>query len=240
MCYSTSTSVRKQLEEFLGPEYALGGYEAFWAASGFDFPTLPVLTCDKPFVVQMLQWGLIPTWAKNRESALQIRAKTLNARSETIFETASFRDAVSGQRCLVLVDGFFEWQHHGKTTQPYYVHLPGATPFAMGGIHSMWTDRETGEMTDSFSIITTVANKLMSDIHNLKKRMPLILDKDQWSAWLDPALTREQITAMMTPYPDGILEAYPVSKLISSRLKNFNVPEVQKRIDLVKPGLLDF
>ena len=240
MCYASATAVKVKLAEYLGEAYTLGEYEHYWAASGFDFPFLPALTSDAPFTVRSLQWGLIPGWAKTRQDAQAVRSKTLNARSETIFETASFREPILHSRCLLLVAGFFEWQHIGKQTQPYYIHMPGKEPFAMGGVHSTWVDPETAEVYETSSIITTPANELMSRIHNDKKRMPLILDKPQWHDWLDDHTTAPHLKNLMLPYPDGRLEADPVNNLISSRTKDRNVPDVQQPIQLVSQTNLGF
>ena len=152
--------------------------------------------------------------------------KTLNARSETLFTTPMYRSAASN-RCLVFVDGFFVWKHEGKEKLPHYIQMPEHGVFTLGGIYTKWRDKEGGELT-TCSIITTPANELMTTIHNSKKRMPLILPKNAWSAWLDPKAKREHIEHLMRSYPEGALEAREISKLITTRGVETNVPEVQQ------------
>ena len=131
----------------------------------------------------MGDWGLIPAWAKDR--ALQ--KMTLNAKIETLTEKPSFQNSVSN-RCLVLVNGFYEWKwldSKGKNKEKYFIRLEnGNQPFALGGIYSIWTDENTNETLTSFSIVTSQANELMSEIHNTKHRMPLVLSKEAEEAWL--------------------------------------------------------
>jgi putative SOS response-associated peptidase YedK len=240
MCNAKSVSVKPKLADFLGPKYTLGPFKPYWAVSGFEFPFVPALTADDPHYVRTLQWGLIPSWMRSKEEALQMHAKTLNARSEGIHETASFREAIRNRRCVLLVEGFFEWQHMGKQVQPYFIHMPGKEPFAFGGVWSQWNDPGTGELFETTSIVTTAANELMSRIHNVKKRMPLILDKNVWPMWLDAGTPLPEVDRLMQPYPDGKLEADPVSNLISSRSRDKNVPEVQEPVTLVTQGSLGF
>lgn len=151
--------------------------------SGFTYPLLPVITNQETSKIQLFHWGLIPTWSKDKD----FRKNTLNAKMETIAEKPSFRASVE-KRCLILVDGFYEYQWldpKGKTKQRYLMTLPDKEPFALAGIWNTWTDRENGEVLDTFSILTTQANAQMSEIHNTKKRMPIILTKDNEMDWLN-------------------------------------------------------
>jgi putative SOS response-associated peptidase YedK len=157
--------------------------------NGFQFPKTPVITNDNPLHIQMINWGLIPHWAKDKE----IRKNTLNARIETIAEKPSFRQVVH-QRCLVLVDGFYEWQWldpAGKNKQKYEIGLADAEAFALGGLWSKWVDKETGEELNTYAILTTEAKGLMAEIHNSKHRMPLIIQPGLETAWL-----KEEISAL--------------------------------------------
>lgn len=151
--------------------------------NGFTYPKTPVITNLKPQSIQLLNWGLIPFWAKDNT----IRANTLNARIETIEEKPSFKSNVKN-RCLILSDGFFEWQwldEKGKKKQQYLITLPSDEPFAFAGIFSEWTDKTTGEILNTYSIVTTEANPLMAEIHNTKKRMPVILTPSNENLWLN-------------------------------------------------------
>lgn len=151
--------------------------------NGFSFPKTPVITNKSPESVQLFNWGLIPFWAKDNT----IRKSTLNARIETVTELPSYRDAVKN-RCLVIADGFFEWQWldvKGKDKQQYQITLPNEEAFAFAGIYSEWTDKSTGEVLNTYSILTTEANPLMAKIHNIKKRMPVILTPENEMDWLN-------------------------------------------------------
>lgn len=127
-------------------------------------------------------WGLIPFWAKDNS----IRKNTLNARFETLREKASFRSSLNN-RCLVLSDGFYEWQwldEKGKKKQKYLITRPNEEAFAFAGLYNDWIDKSTGEIVKTYTIITTKANELMANIHNTKKRMPFILSPEIEEAWL--------------------------------------------------------
>lgn len=150
--------------------------------NAFSFPKTPIITNDEKNLIQHFQWGLIPFWAKNDS----IKKYTLNAKIETLHKKPSFRNAVNN-RCLIIANGFYEWQWldvKGKKKQRYLITLTDDELFAFAGIWSKWIDNETGEIVNSYSMITTEANKLMSKIHNTKKRMPVILSKDNENDWL--------------------------------------------------------
>lgn len=203
-------------------------FEPVYHAGGFDFPHMPVVTLREPGKVQAYQWGLIPHWTASLADAQKLRAQTLNARSETLFTKPSFRSYARDNRCLVLVDGFFEWMEHRKKKYPHYIHLRNHALFAFAGIYSHWVDKETGELFKTFSIITIDANPLMARIHNQKKRMPVILEKEQWQRWLQPGLLQDQVMEMLRPCDDSGMQARTISKLITTRGADTNVPEVME------------
>lgn len=203
-------------------------FEPIYHIGGFDFPVMPVVTAQEPGKVQAYTWGLIPHWVKTLADAQKLRAQTLNAKGETVFEKPSFRTYIQNNRCLVLADGFYEWMDFQKKKYPHYVHLKDDELFAFAGVYSHWTDKETGELFKTFAIITTDANPLMARIHNVKKRMPVILTKDQWNTWLTPELKKEQIADLLLPCPDVHMTAHPISKLITTRGADTNVPEIRK------------
>ncbi len=184
MCYSTQIGKSKaQLSarfkaSFVNPEwYAPGSFLAF------TYPITPVITHAQPEVIQGFSWGLVPPWAKD----LSIRKNTLNARMETLDQKPSFKFVVA-QRCLVLADGFFEWKWldaKGKAKQKYLLTVPDGEAFAFAGLWNAWTDKSTGEILHTYTIITTVANELMSEVHNTKKRMPVILSPHAEKDWLN-------------------------------------------------------
>ena len=132
--------------------------------------------------LSMLHWGLVPSWAKERS----IGQRMNNARSETLAEKPSFRNAWRRRRCLVLADGWYEWQRVGTAKQPYFFHFADGEPFGMAGLWESWRDPESGEPLESCCIVTTAARGVAAPVHD---RMPVIVPRDRHAAWLDPRLT---------------------------------------------------
>jgi putative SOS response-associated peptidase YedK len=198
----------------------------YYHASGFSHPRFYIITQEEPQTIQPYYWGLIPAWCRDEQQAMHLRHHTLNAMCETVFSKPSFRPSIFKKRCLVIVSGFYEWHTIGKKKYPFYIHRPGQSFFSMGGLYEHWTNRQTGEMLRTFSIITTPANELLSAIHNSHKRMPLILTYAAEKQWLDRTLSREDVMQLMRPLPDGELEAYPVAKF--SPGQNNNTPAAMR------------
>lgn len=185
MCYTIKQTANERLLE--GRFRARVKYppqlEQIEKSSGFAFPLVPVITNKEMDSIQLFHWGLIPHWAKDME----IRKNTLNARIETIDEKPSFR-SYTKNRCLVLIDGFYEYQWQdpkGKVKKTFLMTMPDGEPFALGGLFSIWTDTTTGELIPTFTILTMEANEQMALIQNTKKRMPLVLTKENEMDWLD-------------------------------------------------------
>lgn len=156
-------------------------------------------------------WGLIPSWAKDPG----IGSRMINARAETLAEKPSFRNAFKRRRCLILADGFYEWQviPGHKSKQPMYITLEDHRPFAFGGLWEIWKSPDGSEIY-SCTIITTEPNPLMATIHN---RMPLILPPETYTQWLNPNEQRpEALQSLLQPYPASQMAAYPVSSLVNS------------------------
>lgn len=157
-------------------------FRAAVSINGFEHPLNPVITSDMPDVIQQYQWGLIPQWAKNED----IQKHTLNAKIETLADKPSFQGIIS-QRCLVIANGFYEWQWQdskGKSKVKYEVGIKNEALFAFAGLYSIWIDPKTDFVRKTYTILTTESNKLMSEIHNIKKRMPVILKPDDEARWL--------------------------------------------------------
>ncbi|NLW48534.1 MAG: SOS response-associated peptidase [Firmicutes bacterium] len=205
--------------------------EAKYYASGFEFPKMPIITNQQPDQLQGYTWGLIPSWVKTHTDALEIRSRTLNARSDTVFVKPSFRNAIKERRCLVPTDGFYEWREFNGKKYPYFIFHKDQNVFSFAGIWEEWTHPSTGEILKTFSILTTDANPLMEQIHNTKKRMPVILPRAQEMNWIRTRLDREEIAALTKPLAESLLRAYPISKLINSRSSNRNVPAIQEEFD---------
>jgi len=157
---------------------------------------------------RLLRWGLIPSWAKD----IQIGAKLINARAETVAEKPSFRSAFRHRRCLVIADGFYEWQPQKRKKQPFYCRLNNGQPFAFAGLWERWEGAD-GEKIDSCTLITTEANELMNPIHD---RMPVILDPKAYDLWLDPQVQKsELLQALLRPYAAEEMTAYPVGTQVN-------------------------
>lgn len=201
-----------------------------FAVNGFTFPLMPIVAQQQPNDLQLFQWGLVPFWVKDAKQADELRAMTLNAMCEGVFEKPSFRSSIRQKKCLIPALSFFEWrQIHSGLKIPYRVGVHdgqgGFKDFMFGGVYDTWTDKKTGEVRDTFSIITTPANEMMAVIHNMKKRMPLIIEEHHQAAWLQ-AESEKEIKELMVPYSSEKMIAHPISKLISSRKGDNNVPEV--------------
>lgn len=163
--------------------------------------------------LRLLRWGLIPSWAKD----LAIGAKLINARAETVAQKPSFRSAFRHRRCLVLADGFYEWQRLEGKKQPFYFRLQNGQPFAFAGLWEHWQDPK-GEAIDSCTILTTAANELLQLIHD---RMPVILDPKDYDLWIDPEVKKpEQLQQLLQPYSSEAMISYPVSTKVNNAANN--------------------
>jgi len=184
MCFhSQQSKTAQELKQRFGVSFKDESQFVSSLYNGFQYPKTPVITNKESNTIQLYNWGLLPKWAKGNT----IRKSTLNARIETLPEKPSFRDVVTN-RCLILVDGFFEWQwldEKGKNKQKYLITLPDNEAFAFGGLWNEWQNPTNGEILKTYTIITTEANELMSQIHNTEKRMPLILPKANEFDWLN-------------------------------------------------------
>lgn len=155
------------------------------------------------------KWGLIPSWAKDTS----IGPKLINARSETIDEKPSFREAFKRRRAIIPVDGFYEWARRGDKKQPYYFHFKDDRLFGFAGLWEKWRTPD-GESLESCSILTTEANEALGAIHH---RMPVILHPDTYDLWLDEDERKQDLRKeLLRPYPASEMSAYPVSTAINS------------------------
>ncbi|MCA1666687.1 MAG: SOS response-associated peptidase [Thermomicrobia bacterium] len=182
--------------------------------------TMPVIVRNSPNRVEMMRWGLIPSWAKDAT----IGNRMINARAETVAEKPAYRKPLRSQRCLVPATGFFEWKRDGEGKTPHFIHLVDESLFAFAGLYDRWRDAN-GETVLSYTILTTEANALTADIHN---RMPVILRREDEDDWLDPANTEpEQVLPLLRPYSASEMEAYPVSRMVNSPMHD--APDVLER-----------
>ena len=167
-----------------------------------------VRSLDGPRELVMLRWGLVPPWA----TELSIGSRMINARSETVATKPSFKKSFLSRRCLVVADGFYEWQKIDDKKQPFYIRLKSDRPFGFAGLWER-NDR-TGQPVETCTIITTTANELMAPLHD---RMPVIIPPEQYDHWLDPeAHDVTQLERLLQPFPSDEMTAYPVSTLVNS------------------------
>ena len=207
MCgrYTLRTPVDSLVERFKIDEYPSSIRPSYNIAPTQEVAA--VVEEDEERKLELLRWGLIPFWAKDPD----IGSRMINARGETVSEKPSFRKAFKARRCLILADGFYEWQKIDNGKQPYHVRMKDASPFAFAGLWEIWNG--DGDEVRTCAIITTEANDLMSEIHH---RMPVILHPEDYEMWLDPSFEeKEPLSALLKPYPDEAMEAYPVSRRVN-------------------------
>ncbi len=224
----------REIREKLLPQTSL----PLFHTQGFQHPKLLVYTEDNPLFPKVSQWGLVPFWAKEKKD---IWNKTLNARGETLFDKPSFRTAAKNSRCIIPVDGFYEHHHQSKQAYPYYIYRKDGKPITLAGLCSNWTDKETGEILNTFTIVTTKGNKMLSVIHNNPKmngpRMPVILSEKNIPYWLEhyeEELVQDAVENLIQPFADGTLQAHTVAPL-RGKLAVGNIPEVVQEVDY--PGV---
>lgn len=161
-----------------------------------------------------MRWGLVPSWAREAK----VGHRMINARSETIWTKPAFREAASRRRCVVPMDGFYEWRAPDETTPkapktPYWIHRPDRQIFGVAGLWERWRDAADPEPPlVTFTILTTAANDWMRALHH---RMPVILDDAGVAAWLDPDTNQGELGVLLHPAPEGELEAWAVSRAVN-------------------------
>jgi putative SOS response-associated peptidase YedK len=171
--------------------------------------TVIVIGDDGQRYLTRMRWGLIPSWAKDPA----IGNRMINARAETVATKRAFRAALRKRRCLVVADGFYEWQQRGRGKQPFRIMLRSGEPFGFAGLWENWLSPE-GEEIQSCTIITTEANDLLRPIHD---RMPVILTREAEVVWLDSAIQEPtQLLPLLKPYPAEGMELYPVSTRVNN------------------------
>ena len=191
-------------------------FSGYYHTSGFGHSKLAVI-CSKQNTIdlKLCTWGLIPNWTKDEKFARQIWNRTINARGESIFEKPSFKMAAHKGRCILPLNGFFEHHHKNGRTFPYYIQASNKKRILIGAIKDSWTNKNTGEIIDSFSIVTTEGNALLRTIHNNPKlegpRMPLILNEKDSAQWLNG--DNKDARALLKPNQSIDLQAHTVQKL---------------------------
>ena len=153
----------------------------------------------------MLRWGLVPFWAKDPS----IGNRMINARAETVAEKPSYRAAYRHRRCLVLADGFYEWQRQNDTKTPYYISMASGAPFVLAALWEHWKDKESDATLQTTTLLTTQADDFMAPLHH---RMPVILQPDTADEWLAGA--NDLLDNIGTKTPP--LQAWPVDKRVNN------------------------
>lgn len=172
---------------------------------------VPVVLNDGRRRIELVRWGLIPHWADDPS----IGNRLINARSETVAEKPAFRDAFRRRRCIILVDGFYEWRREpgGRRKTPIYIKLKNGDPFAFAGLWAEWKSPQ-GETIRSCTIITCDSNELLARVHH---RMPVIIPREAFDLWLDPEpQDPEVLKPLMKQFPAELMCAYPVSPTVNN------------------------
>ena len=229
MCFDISSTKIKQLvkKSQNASFYQDFDYLPFYHANGFMHPTVSIIKMEKPQTIYPSTWGLVPDWGLDNISSFRKKYNTLNAKSETLFTSNMYKESALEKRCLIIVDGFFEPHQSYDTSIPYFCYIPstefsdGRDIFVFAGIYN-----ETNTAS-SCSIITTEANAFFSEIHNVRKRMPIVLDEKLKGEWLNEKINKNQIIEIMNDgFTQKEFKAHPVSQNIYKRNNDNNNPEV--------------
>ena len=218
---------------------------AVYHSTAFDHWDLPVVTAEKPHDFQFFHWGLIPHFVKDtNEYAAKYTSRYLNSRIETLFDKTMYNESLGKdldnpfyssaieRRCVVVIDGYYDWHWQGKNSYNFHVLLKNDEPMIIAGIWREWISRTEGITKTTVSMVTTDANELCRYVHNKPKasegpRQLAILTNEMKEAWLDTTLTLEQLKKVIRVFPDSEMKAYPVKKLF--------VQEGRSRIALNDP-----
>jgi putative SOS response-associated peptidase YedK len=186
MCFYTQqhASIKDVTKRFNAAVDDPDGFLVSEMINGFAHLKTPIIVDETPDVISTnYSWGLIPSWAKDRD----FRKNTLNARIETVDEKPSFKNNTNC-RCLIIATAYHEWRWldpKGKVKQKYQINSQEDEIFTFAGLYSTWSDIQTGELLNTYTILTTEANETMKYVHNMKQRMPVMLKRNDEMAWLD-------------------------------------------------------
>lgn len=238
MCFTVNVNlVKEELQsrfgtELLDPEK----YNPSYYYHAFAYPDLPLAYNNEKGERELrtMKWGLIPSWIDSAEEADKIRRMTPNARSETASSKPSFSDSLENRRCIIPVNGFYEWQHHPSGKRPWYIYRKDHQILLLAGIFDIWqipynevemsnSGAEDNSLIASFSVLTTRSNLLMSEIHNSKKRMPVIIQNSMVENWINEGHNYQE--ELFQPIDDAYLEAHTVNPAIGKKSFEKNRPE---------------
>ena len=232
MCGRSSlTKTEKELEERFQATFYSEDLERYNPLPNYNVaPThmMPVITNEDVLHFNVYRWGLIPFWAKDEK----IGSKMINARVETIIEKATYKNTFQKKRCLVPMDGFYEWKKEGKDKIPHRIITTDQEIFSVAGMWESWKN-PTGHTIHTFTVITLPANECMSKLHD---RMPAILPRDQEKLWLDNDLTREDALSLLQPYDSFKMDFYEVSNKVNKVSEND--PSLIEKVQVIRQGSL--
>lgn len=188
-------------------------------------PTLNISIYTNTKVYTYAHFGLIPSWASNRAS-MQI-----NARSETVFEKSSFKEAYKQRRCLIPLNGYFEWKKdsHTKKSQAHFIVSASGDYFVFAGIYEQWYDNVLKETILTCALLTTEPNDKIASLHD---RMPVILESDQWKLWLDDRSSYSELNTLFVPLSSDKIRYFRVSELVNS-VKNDSMECIIENLETV-------
>lgn len=158
-------------------------------------------------IADVAQWGLVPSWSRDPTTG----RRPINARAETVAEKPTFREAFRNKRCIIPASGFYEWRKEGAQKQPFYIHPVGEELFAFAGLMENWKGPD-GELHTT-CILTTTPNALMAKIHD---RMPVILPKTAWEAWLHASPDSNDLKALLVACPSELMAAHSVGASVGN------------------------
>jgi len=200
---------------------------------------LVVVQREERRAITAYRWGLIPHWA----GSAKVGSRMFNARAETLTASPAFRDAFGRKRCLVPVDGFYEWKRVGSGRQPFLIARRDGQPLALAGLWSGWRDAVADRVVRTFTIVTAGPNAQVAELHD---RMPVIVPEDAWSRWLDPHLDDPaELQGLLRPNEDVELRLQPVRRLVNDvrndgpELIEPALPEAILAESILAPGLFD-
>lgn len=240
MCYNIELMEERGFRGALRSRYSLEDYDydvenvddiGYYHVSGFAHTKLPIITMQKPDRFSFYSWGLVPNafWVKDLPYAKQISNQTINCIGEEMWEKASFKKLPLTQRCIIPVTGFYESHTQGKNKFPFYIYSRDHSILSLGGLYDTWVDKSSGEVMNTFPIITTSANDLCAKIHNDKKRMPVIISKNREQEWLNPELSKEQVNSFIVPYAADMMSAHAVAKFVNNAREDRNIHAAKEK-----------
>jgi len=231
MCgrFSSTSQLQFLLEQFRAEPVGVEGHQPSWNVAPASDILVVTASEDGARQLRELRWGLVPRWAKDPSGANRM----INLRAETVREKKGWKSTLARKRCIIPIDGFYEWQDQGKgqRKQPYYITSRDFSPLALAGLWATWRDPESGEELFTCTILTTSANDLMESVHH---RMPVILAHEDWDTWLDPENTdTDELAKLLVPAPEEMLTLWPVDPAVGN-VRN-NRPELQEPLEGHQP-----